>query len=311
VFSTSPPLIGIVGITIASLRAVPVAYWAMDLNPDQLVALGKIGPTNPLVRLLELANRLVLRRSALIVALDPLMADRIRARRAHRHAIVVIPPWSPVLAPARSPRAKNEFRLAHGLTDGIVLMYSGNHSTSNPLTTVLEAAVVLQHEAGLKFVFVGSGAGKREVESYIAQHRLANVLSLPYQPRELLPASLSAADVHIVSLGNGMAGIIHPCKVYGAMSVARPLLYLGPSPSHVSQLVEQDDLGWCVEHGDVAAMVTAIREIVTMPPSRREAMGERGRAALERDLAAPDLCGQLCDAIETRLLESRGHGNIA
>ena len=38
-----------------------------------------------------------------------------------------------------------------------------------------------------------------------------------------LRESLSAADVHVVSLGADMVGIIHPCKVYGAMAVlARP-----------------------------------------------------------------------------------------
>ena len=29
------------------------------------------------------------------------------------------------------------------------------------------------------------------------------------------------ADVHVVSLGEKMVGIIHPCKIYGAMAVAR------------------------------------------------------------------------------------------
>src|SRR5262245_29891635 len=31
-FSTSPPLIGIVAATIHMFRGVPLAYWAMDLN---------------------------------------------------------------------------------------------------------------------------------------------------------------------------------------------------------------------------------------------------------------------------------------
>src|SRR5207302_3181259 len=41
-FSTSPPLIGIVATVIHMFRGVPLVYWAMDLNPDQLIALGKI-----------------------------------------------------------------------------------------------------------------------------------------------------------------------------------------------------------------------------------------------------------------------------
>src|SRR4051794_34618503 len=39
-FSTSPPLVGLPMCIAAAIRRVPVAYWAMDLNPDQLIALG-------------------------------------------------------------------------------------------------------------------------------------------------------------------------------------------------------------------------------------------------------------------------------
>src|SRR3954452_16250890 len=35
-FSTSPPMVGFVVSIAAALRRIPTAYWAMDLNPDQL-----------------------------------------------------------------------------------------------------------------------------------------------------------------------------------------------------------------------------------------------------------------------------------
>src|SRR4051794_4725959 len=55
-FSTSPPLIGIVATFIRAFRGVPLVYWAMDLNPDQLLALGKIRRNGPAARFLEAAN---------------------------------------------------------------------------------------------------------------------------------------------------------------------------------------------------------------------------------------------------------------
>ena len=118
-------------------------------------------------------------------------------------------------------------------------MYSGNHSPSNPLDTLLEAALAFRDDPDIRFLFVGGGIGKRRVEEFIREHGLTNALSLPYQPLSELRHSLSAADVHVVSLGEPMVGIIHPCKVYGAMAVARPVLYFGPSPSHVADLLER------------------------------------------------------------------------
>src|SRR5436305_11883139 len=79
-FSTSPPLIGFVMSLAAMIRRVPVAYWAMDLNPDQLIAMGRIKPSGIAARSLEWVNRFILRRAALVVALDRFMADRLRPR---------------------------------------------------------------------------------------------------------------------------------------------------------------------------------------------------------------------------------------
>src|SRR4029077_17989300 len=94
------------------------------------------------------------------------------------------------------------FRARHGLNGKFVIMYSGNHSPANPLKTLLEAAVRLEKDDSLRFLFVGGGLGKREVESYICQSGVKNIVSLPYQPLADLGSSLSAADVHVVSLGD-------------------------------------------------------------------------------------------------------------
>ncbi len=107
------------------------------------------------------------------------------------------------------PRAENPFRTRHNLADKLVFMYSGNHSPSNPLTTILDAVVRLKTESDIRFLFVGGGSGKPQVEEYIRNHELTNAISLPYQPIDELKNSLTAADVHIVSLGRS-DGRHHP-----------------------------------------------------------------------------------------------------
>src|SRR6201999_4045559 len=116
----------------------------------------------------------------------------------------------------------------------------------------------------LRFLFVGGGGAKKDVDALIKEHNLTNVISLPYQPLAELSYSLSAADVHVVSLGNDMVGIIHPCKVYGAMAVARPILFFGPKPSHVSDLLDAHHFGLGATHGDVTGAVNAIRQLQAM-----------------------------------------------
>jgi colanic acid biosynthesis glycosyl transferase WcaI len=300
-FSTSPPLIGLPLCVVGWVRRVPVAYWAMDLNPDQLIALGKLKAGGVRASLLERVNRFILHRSGLIVALDRFMAGRLADRGVPASKMLVMPPWPHEEHIEPTDADVNPFRARHGLGGKFVVMYSGNHSPSNPLATLLAAVVRLRDDDGLRFLFVGGGTGKREVEATIREHGLTNALSLPYQPIADLRYSLAAADVHVVSLGEGMVGIIHPCKIYGAMTAGRPILFLGPRPSHVSDLLDAHDLGTQVSHGDVDGLVAAIGRFRAMRPAELLAMGETARRVLDDSLGQRQLCGRFCDAVERAL----------
>jgi glycosyltransferase involved in cell wall biosynthesis len=198
------------------------------------------------------------------------------------------------------PHEENPFREKHGLAGKFVVMYSGNHGPSNPIGTALEAARRLKHRGDIVFMFIGGGIGKKEVEAAIAGGA-TNVVSLPYQPLSELKYSLSAADVHLVTVGNEIVGIVHPCKVYGAMAVGRPVWLLGPSPSHVSDLLERHDIGWHVGHGDVDGAVRAVEEMAAAGRERMSEMGLRAKRAIEGELSKRVLCGRLCDILEASL----------
>jgi colanic acid biosynthesis glycosyl transferase WcaI len=301
-FSTSPPLIGVIASIIHIVRDIPIAYWAMDLNPDQLIAMGKISPHGLIADFLESVNRFILRESALVIALDRFMADRLTSRIELPGQLLVLPPWShdeQMRLPAT--HQTNAFRARHHLDGKFVVMYSGNHSPCHPLTTLLEAAVRLRENATIVFLFVGGGSGKREVESYIQQHQLTNVISLPYQPLAELGDSLSAADVHVVVLGDAMVGIVHPCKIYGAMTVARPILYLGPKPSHIGDLLDSGEIGVRVDHGDVEGAVAALRQLRENGTANLREMGAAAERLLQERHSQEMLRDRLCAALEVSL----------
>lgn len=300
-FSTSPPLIGVIACGIGLIRRKPVAYWAMDLNPDQLIALKKIKQTSLTARFLELVNRWIVQRSSLIVALDRYMAERLESRVNRAGKLMVMPPWPHEDCLATVERKENPFIARHGLADKFVIMYSGNHSPSNPLDTLLEAAAALKHESDLQFLFVGGGVGKKAVVEFVRQRELANALCLPYQPLADLRFSLSSADVHVVSLGQEMVGIIHPCKIYGAMAAGKPILYIGPTPSHISDLLDEHEIGWRIQHGDVAGAVNVIRQIKSTAPAVLARMGTTAQRVLRDNLSQSLLCGRFCDALQLTL----------
>ena len=297
-FSTSPPMVGLLGVTVAALKHARSIYWAMDLNPDQLVAMKKLRTTSPVYRGIESINCIILSRTTLTSPLDRFMAERLRGDGRRPHEIFVNPLWPHESATDPVPHDANPFRRRHGLDGKFVVMYSGNHSPANPLDTLLQAMLAFKNDDSIRFAFVGGGTEKERVRAFLNQHALRNAIDLPYQPLEELRYSLGAADVHVVTLGDAMVGIVHPCKVYGAMTVGRPILFIGPRPSHISDLLDADDIGRSVRHGDVTACVAAINALRATPAEQRDAMGRAAMRVVNTRLSEAFLNGRFCDAIE-------------
>jgi colanic acid biosynthesis glycosyl transferase WcaI len=107
-----------------------------------------------------------------------------------------------------------------------------------------------------------------------------------------------------------MVGIIHPCKIYGAMAVARPILYFGPSPSHISDLLEKHRFGLHVSHGDVAGAIDAIASLRDAGEPARFAMGKTAQDVLRGSLSQQILCERFCDSLE-RVLQKENRYEAA
>jgi len=298
VFSTSPPMCSAAAVFLHYVRRVPTFFWVMDVNPDQAVAVGWASPDAMSTRLFERLNRVALRSSQRIVALDRYMASRIEAKQDCSSRLRVIPPWP--LGSYIRPVAHedNPFREEHALQERFVVMYSGNVGPTSPVIPLLEAALVLQDDPDLVFVLIGGGVGRKPAEEFVAEHRPRNVLLLPYQPVEALQFSLSAADIHVVTMVDEVVGINHPCKVYGAMAAGRPVLFLGPERSHVGDLLAESELGWSAPLQDVEAIASTIRDARATAPMELKDMGARGLDLTRERLSEERLRGELCELVE-------------
>ena len=294
VVSTAPPMASVAAVVIGALRGVPIKYWVMDLNPDQSIALGVVRERSLMARGFDRLNRLVLRRAADVVVLDRFMAERVNRKLDVRPKLTIIPPWPHEDHLEEVRHEDNPFRQRHGLDEKLVVMYSGNHGPSNPITTVLQAAKRLTDRPDMVFLFVGGGVGKAEVDASVGP----TIRSLPYQPLDQLRYSLSAADVHLVTVGDAVVGIVHPSKVYGALAVGRPILLLGPEQSHVGEMIRDHDIGWRIAHGDVDGAEAVLRRIADTPVAELAAKGARARALVSTLLGKDEQCGRFCDVVE-------------
>ena len=275
---TTPPIIGLVGSMLRKLKGSAHVCWSMDLHPDASVALKRMSPTNPVVKGLARLGDAVLRGADRVVVLGPYMADRILAKGVRADRVVEIPVWSrkDEVHPVR--HAANPLRKRLGFTNELVCMYSGNLGLAHSFDEFLAAAKALRDRRDVAFVFIGGGPRLAEVQTAKERDGLDNVRILDYVPREELHLSLSAADVHLISMRPEMTGIVVPGKLYGVMAAARPALFVGPAHCESADLVRRSGGGFTVPYGDADGVVRAIERLRGDRNLGRQ-MGEKGRQA--------------------------------
>lgn len=261
---TSPPLVAALAAIYKRVRGGRFVYWVMDLNPDEALAAGWLGP-GLIAWSLERISRFTLQTADAIVVLDRFMHARVLSKNVAPERVHILPPWSFDEYVYFNAEGRERFRQKHGLAGKYVVMYSGNHSPCHPLDTVLDAAIALDGDDRFRFLFVGGGSEYKKLRQAVEQRRLSNVLFLPYQPLQSLSESLSAADLQIVVMGTPFVGIIHPCKLYGILAVSAPILSIGPDESHVTDALSDARSTASYIHiapGDADALVAYLRASV-------------------------------------------------
>jgi glycosyltransferase involved in cell wall biosynthesis len=284
---TSPPLISFLATLFVKLKGGRFCFWVMDLNPDEAIAAGWLREGSSLARLFQWMLRYSLKHADRTIALDRFMKERLLAKGANAERVAVIPPWSHDDAVAFSAQGREAFRRRYGLTDKFVVMYSGNHSPCHPLDTLIAAALELNNRENIVFCFIGGGSEHAKVREFASRHTLANVKCLPYQPLDELSSSLSAADLHVVVMGEAFVGIVHPCKIYNIMSVGAPALYIGPDPSHITDLTATNYPFFFTRHGDTSGVVAHIVD------ARNQTRERRPLHAFSKHTLLPEMIGVL------------------
>lgn len=294
---TTPPLIGLVAWLAARWRGMRFIALQEDMYPDVAVALGALRANSPITRLLEWLTRFMLRQADRVIVLSDCMLERVLAKfgpepalqEAARTRMDVIHNWADgrELAPLTGEKARFwQERELPALGEKLVILFSGNLGLVNEFATLLEAARLLRERVDLAFVFIGEGARAAEIRSFVECHQLNNIVMLPYQPRAEVRRSLSAGDVLLITLGEGLAGLSVPSKTYSSLAAGRPLLFVGDRRSSTAALINQHQCGAALGCGESAQLAQTLATWAD-DPSLLDEMGVRARRLFEQQFDRP------------------------
>ena len=273
VVETDPPLLCLVGAFLQRWRGAKLVVYLQDIYPDIAIALGKL-PGGLVARCLHRVLYGTYRRADRVVVLSRDMEQLLVNSGVTSRRISRIPNW--VDTDRVIPRLDtNTFRSEHGLEDSFVVMYSGNMGLCQRLDDVIAAAARLRCRQDVRIVLVGDGASRHRLEELVLQAGLPNVQFLPYQPKERLAESLSAADLHLVPLDPRVSSCLMPSKLYGVLASGTALLAIAPQDCELSELTRRYGVGLVVSPGDSEALA----EAVLWGLEHREQLEEMGIAA--------------------------------
>lgn len=295
--TTVPPLLSLVGVIVSKLKGIKFQYWVMDLQPELSISSGLIKKDSISANFFTKLGNYIIRNSAIIISLDRFMTQYLCSRGAKRDSVKTIAVWPVMDKTYTGSRLSNPFRLENDFGDRFVIMYSGNHAYVHQLDTLLEAALILKEKSRYLFVFVGGGVRKKDVTEFKIKHKLENIVQLPFQPRENIHNSLGSSDIQVVILGNGQVGYTHPNKVYGAMYIGKPILYIGPAESHISDLLNDLEGNISVQHGESKQLADRIEQLFSRSWDEINRIGENNLTYADENFHPEVLKQKMLDAI--------------
>ena len=69
-----------------------------------------------------------------------------------------------------------------------------------------------------------------------------------------------------------MLGLVHPCKIYNMLAVGAPVVYIGPQPSHVTEILAAPGVEhpWIsVRHGEGEVLAERLQQLRQRATERR------------------------------------------
>jgi colanic acid biosynthesis glycosyl transferase WcaI len=277
IVQTNPPMIVPIAAAVARLRNAPFMIIAQDLYPEVAIVHGLLREKSGLGIMLTALFRWAYRRAACVVALGPVMLERLRTKGVAPDRMCVISNW----ATGDEDVIRGEDNLLRdrwGLAGKFVVLYSGNLGLAHDLTSVIRALrKAIAHAPRIRLLIIGKGSRLDETREFVQHEKLDEYVQFqPLVPSEMLPQTIGLADVALVTLRDQFQGLVVPSKLMGYMARGIPTVYVGPR-SDVSTIIEESAGGVCFAPCAIDALAN---ELIRMSDDRC-VLASMGRAARE------------------------------
>ena len=314
IITSAPPFLLWVGCIANFLFRRPYICIVYDLYPDILTTLKVLPENHWLIKLWRIANYYTWCMTSQIIVLDSSMKQKIiKICPEAKKKISIIHNWADENYIVPRLKQDNWFAKKYDLVDKFTVIYSGNMGRCHDMKTIIEAAQYLKFEP-IKFLMIGNGAQYDFILEKIDELELNNFNLLPYQDKEVLPYSLTAGDLSLISVDKDMEGLVSPSKLYSALAAGLPVAVICPEQSFLCSLVTTAKCGRNFKNGDSKGLADFIL-LLSKNPELSKTMGESSRqyflSNFKRNISTKKYYSIIKDALHHDRLEKVGYHDAA
>lgn len=245
-----------------------------DYELDAMLGLGMGG--GKVASFLKKIESWVMSKFDLVSTISYSMIDNARKKGVEESKLLLFPNWADVnFVTPETPYAQFKQRLGLEPEDKVIL-YAGNMGKKQGLEIVIDAAESLKDRPDVKFLMVGAGAHAEVLKTIAREKQLNNMLFLPLQAWDDVPAMLAMADVHLVIQKKGAADAVLPSKLTNILAAGGHSIVTAEPCTELGQLAEKfPGIYDLIEPESTDALVTAIESQLTREEKTHNSVARR------------------------------------
>ncbi len=305
VFEPSPVTVGLPAVCLGKIKNAPVVFWALDLWPETLAAIGVVRSSRVL-GWVGLLVSYIYNRCTLVLGQSRGFLGSIARYCDDKDKIRYFPSWAEDVFMDDSVKPAPE---VSEWQDGFTVVFAGNVGEAQDMSAVLDAAERLKNNAHVRWVIVGDGRKFNWLQTEVVQRGLDKNVLLPGRfPVEQMPSFYAHADALLVSLKRDpVFSMTIPGKVQSYLMAGIPLL--GILDGEGAAVIREARAGLTCEAGDGAGLAQAVLALAAMPTAERMRMGLNGRQYAQLEFGRTQLMdrldGLLAEAVTTFKTKAR------
>lgn len=295
---TSPFFIGVCAKKLSKRQKIPMIFWTLDLWPESLISAGGFKNKFLIKNQTKMVSKVYDQCSKILIGSKG-FEKSICKKGDFKDKLVYFPNWAEDVKGEIPPDFDiNKVEpFASKKENDFILLFAGNLGEAQNLDAIIEAAYLLKNENRIKFVFVGDGRRKKNLENIVKEKSLHNTVFFTGRfPITTMPIFMQNADVLLFSLKDEPCfNLTVPSKVQFYMAQGKPVLSMINGDG--ADLVKEATCGFSVNAGDYTTFSKAILTMSKMTKSELVELGYNGKKFYENNFKKQQRIEQLCEIL--------------